>query len=186
MIVEVISGNLEYPMYGSVDADLSVKRMLFGKGEEVDFYEQIFPNVTELIRGHNIFLFLHCAQNYPIPFRYKNFGMWDDIQQYCDQKFINPIERKAELRRYCAFYGICEIEKSQLEVAFELLAGGLLIFSKENIVGLESIERHLDVTDKSFDVKIAEAVNSYCQEGGIVATKINGLDGMSINLFYQE
>jgi hypothetical protein len=186
MFLEETHCNLEYPIYGNIDRNISVKRLSWNEGEKIDYNRHILPNIENSIIERCKFLFLHRAQNYPISFRYKKYGMWGEIERFNDQKFYNTNEKMIDLNRYCAYYGICEIKKEQLEVAFDLLPGGFLLFSNDNYLTIQSIEKFLRVSDNKFEIDFAEAINYYCQTGKIVATTIIGTDGVSINFFRKK
>lgn len=182
MIIEEIKEHVEYEIYGNIDSNISERRMLWDEGEETCFDNQILPVFMEFAKKRHIFLFIKKGASYPLPFMIEKLGMWNNLEKTIGQKFINPIEKKVKLLRYCTFYGVCEIEHSQLEEAFNLLLGGFLLFSK-TAISLADIEECLKISEKTVDVDVVKVINHFCGKGNVVVTRINGFDGMSVSLF---
>ena len=174
--------------YGAISNDIISDSFTWDGNEEFIINKEVLSYLNYHADERKMYFFTTRSLWHPITFRDKHFGLWKNYALDYHLDYTDASEKRVSLKRYELLYGVCKIELAQLNSMLNhinfISTNSFIILGKDSGICLDEIEKYLKITNSNDQIDYVSLINSFCTRGHKVVTKIEGLDGTSINIFY--
>ena len=151
------------------------------ESEKVDINAVLLYIQNKYSLLQNVYYFKYSWCTYPLNFKEKRFGLWRNtpLYEYCLEQY----EKKVEQQLYCNFYGLCRVDKNNIDKVLNNINNNSFIVITNEKITLLDIEKYIKIDSKHFEINFAEIINQLCSNNSITVTYISGCDGEAIHIF---
>ena len=176
--------NLFIHYEGGIHDNISSVNYLWDDMEDMIFDASMSDDLKKICDGKHIYLFMKYGALYPINFKMKHLGFWEELRE----KYKLSISKMEEISypgQYCeTYFGLCELADSNISKIKPILGGDSFLIISELEHTLTDCKNYIQFTNSKARISLSSVINDFCSIGDKIVTVIRGCDGSSLNIFY--
>lgn len=170
----------------NIHDNISSVNYLWDDMESMIFDASILDDFEKMCSGKHIYLFMEYGIPYPISFKTKHFGFWEEIRRKY-KLLISNTEQISYPGKYCEIYlGLCELGICDVNIITQFIGGASFLIISGVKHTLNDYKPYIQINNSEVKIKISSIINDFCAIGEKIVTVIRGCDGSSLNVFYKK